>query len=406
MKKVFIACFFAILMLMVPFTAVSQTAEISDIKNVSNDNNVNTLNITGIKFYITNADYNQIIGYIEDYIPEERKEEAYDIVDYIITPHAFYGYEVDMTKLGEKWVEYGFHSIDPDIIANADTLEILEALLRAEWVFDVLGEFVNFITGITPIRNRLGWFRRVLNDMYYFCKEAAYIVIDISVDTLQQLKALANVVNFVMSVPETLYLALDDLVKGNGQAFKNKIAGLISDFAEVIIGIIPYAIGLLSAFERIFNFLDVLLTFIVDMGTETPWNNEIHVQGRIIKNFPGSVNVTCRGHREENVIGTFDFYVDPNPDETSLPQNEYYGIHDCTITVEQDGVKLKESTPILSYVFSDGSIFWPFIIIKSRSRSTGFNTYLMEKFNNFLTWMQHIFPNFFRLINGINTLSI
>lgn len=399
MKKVVIASFFAILMLMVPFTSATQTIKNSNDK-VTSDNNGE------IQFYITEKDYKEITNYIEYYIPDDRKAEAYEILDDITTPHEIYGYHVDMTILGEKWVEYGFHSIDPDLIANADTLEILEALLRAEWVFDILGEFVNFITSITPIRNRLGWFHRVLNDMYTFCKEGAYIVIDISVNTLQQLQALADVVNFIISVPETLYLAMDDLIKGDGAAFKDKISNLLYEFAQVTIGIIPYAIGLLSAFERIANFLGVLFDFIVDMLTETPWNNKILVQGSVFKNFPEDVTITCRGQSTSVSQGTFYFSIDVNPDETSIPANEYYGIHDCQITVEQDGEILKQSSKILSYVFSDGSISWIFIIIKGRSRSAGFNTLIMEKIYSFFAWIQLKFPILSRMLFGLDAQPI
>jgi len=391
---------------MVPFAAGSQTANISNIKNVSNDKNTFTLDIE-IQFFITNSDYNKIKNYIETEIPEEHKGEAYDILNEIASPHEIYGYEVDMIELAEAWEEYGYKSIPEDVLNNPDlTLEDLEALLDTYWAFNLFGGLIHFITDLEPIRNRLGWFHRVINDGYYFCKEGVFIALNIAVNTLQQLQALANAVNFIISVPETLYQAIDDLLKGNGQAFKNKISGLISDFVEVTIGILPYAIGLLSAFQSIINYLSNLLEFILDMIADTPWNNEIHVHGKIFKNFPGSVTVTCRGHREENVIGSFDFYVDPNPDETSIPPDYYFGIHDCQITVEQDGEFLRSSTEILSYVFSGGSIWWPFIIIKGRSRSTGFNTFLMEKFNNFLAWIQLIFPNFFRLINRIDVLSI
>ena len=405
MKKVFIACFFAIIMLMVPFAAVSQTANISNIKKVSNDKNTFTLDIE-IQFFITNSDYNKIKNYIETEIPEEHKGEAYDILNEIVSPHEIYGYEVDMIELAEAWEQYGYKSIPEDVLNNPDlTLEDLEALLDTYWAFNLFGGLIHFITDIGPIRNRLGWFHRVINDGYYFCKEGVFIALNIAVNTLQQLQALANAVNFIVSVPETLYQAINDLVKGNGQAFKNKISGLISDFVEVTIGILPYAIGLLIAFQSIINYLSNLLEFILDMIADTPWNDEIHVHGKIIKNFKESVNVTCKGQTLTNIQGSFDFLVDPNPDETSLPPDVYFGIHDCQITVEKDGEILKQSLKALSYVFSAGSIWWQFIIIKGRSRVEDFRTILMEKFNNFLAWIQLFSPNFFRIINRIDILS-
>ena len=406
MKKVFIACFFAIIMLMVPFAAVSQTANISNIKNVSNDKNTSTLDIE-IQFFITNSEYNKIKNYIETEIPEEHKGEAYDILNEIASPHEIYGYEVDMIELAEAWEEYGYKSIPEDVLNNPDlTLEDLEALLDTYWAFNLFGELIHFITDLEPIRNRLGWFHRVINDGYYFCVEGAFIALNAVVETVKALRALANAVNFIVSVPETFYKLIDDLFNNRVEEFKNTLLEFTSDFLNAAVGVILYAKSLLSQFPNILNYLTRLGDFVIDMITLTPWNDKIRVHGKIIKNFAESVNVTCRGQPLHNVQGSFDFYVDSNPDETSLPEYSYFGIHDCQITVEKDGKILKQSTKFLSYVFSDGSIYWPFIIIKGRSRSTGFNTFLMEKFNNFLAWIQLIFPNFFRLINRIDTLSI
>ena len=92
MKKVIVACFLAILMLMIPFATAAQTANVPDIKNVS------STGYTTPKILLTIAQNYQIDGYIEAYIPEEHKSTAYDIKNEIIKPYDSDYYEVDVNE--------------------------------------------------------------------------------------------------------------------------------------------------------------------------------------------------------------------------------------------------------------------------------------------------------------------
>ena len=89
MKKVLIACFFAIIMLAVPFTAVGQTSNISIVKNVDN------LGVEIPEFYLTKEQLKKIDDFIDDNFEGEDKVLAESIRDYIITPDG----KVDITKL-------------------------------------------------------------------------------------------------------------------------------------------------------------------------------------------------------------------------------------------------------------------------------------------------------------------
>lgn len=394
MKKVFIACFFVILMLIVPFTTIAETKNINDIKIVS------TADSEIPRFFITPIQYNEITVFIDNNIPESHREEAKNIRDNIITPNQYYGYEVDMVKLAEAWDQYGYKSIPKEELNNQDlNLTQLENLLDYYWAFNLFGGLINLITNL--IQNRLGWFHRVINDGYYFCVDGVFIAINALLNTVDSLHALANAVNLIITVPQVLYQLLDDLFNKKYDEFLNTLSDFISDFINSTYNLILSTKNLFEVGSDIWNYLTDITDFIWWMITETPWNDKIQVEGIVIKNFipVSGATITCRGQSTTtNNDGSFSFDVDSTPNENSLPPNVYYGIHDCQITVEENGEILKQSTKSLSYVFSAGSINWPFIIIKPRSKFIDFRTVLLEKLNNLLERLHHIFPIFFRNI--------
>ncbi len=91
------------------------------------------------------------------------------------------------------------------------------------------------------------------------------------------------------------------------------------------------------------------------------------------------------------------------PDEDSFPEFEYYGMHNCQITVSKDGEVLKQTPTILSYAFSGGEINWPFIIPKAKNIDISFRTILIERLNSMMERFHAFFPYFFRNINIIGT---
>ena len=98
--------------------------------------------------------------------------------------------------------------------------------------------------------------------------------------------------------------------------------------------------------------------------SDKPWEQPIHIYGKVMKSTTGLSNVTirCRGiTNATDEEGNFSFFVNSTPDDHSIPPDVYYGIHQCIITAESNGI-LKETPVEFSYVFSDGSLYWVFLI--------------------------------------------
>jgi hypothetical protein len=79
MRKVFLASFIAIMLVMVPITTASKTSNVTYIKNITSQN------VGMPEFYITQTQRSQLNDYIESNFNGEDKEEAYAIADSIIS---------------------------------------------------------------------------------------------------------------------------------------------------------------------------------------------------------------------------------------------------------------------------------------------------------------------------------
>ena len=186
-------------------------------------------------------------------------------------------------------------------------------------------------------------------------------------------------------------------------SFIDRITTFTEDFAGDVSDLIQAAIDIVNN-EQLKAYLTSIQGFVNWLG-DKPWDDQIQVVGVARYNLGYLVGgtVTCRGiSTTTDSNGKFSFYVNPsNTDNTSFPPNEWYGMHDCTITVSKDGQVLKQSLPKLSYVFSGGKIEWPFVIVKSKPKYTSLREIMMEKFNNLLLRLQELFPNLFRNINRL-----
>ncbi|MCK4364793.1 MAG: carboxypeptidase regulatory-like domain-containing protein [Thermoplasmatales archaeon] len=410
MKKVFVACFFAILMLMIPFATAAQTADISNIKNVS------STDYTTPKILLTIAQNYQIDGYIEAYIPEEHKSTAYDIKNQIIKPYDADYYEVDVLLLAEAWATHTYQPIpqqELDDIPYGD-MEALEALIYLHWALNIFGGLIHFITGI--IQNRLGWLHFVINKGYDLCVDGVFLAIDFALAGYQLLLDLVDAINIFLTIPQVFSNAMEYLFNQQFNKFINEILEFTGAFI-IAIGIL--LIDLTLSFQHIEEFKQFLRDigayidyFIPDgPGERFPWREKIQISG-VVKNFfvipVSGATVTCKDQTTTtDESGSFSFEFDPTKTwGDSFPPNEYIGFHNFQITVEKNGELLKETPVALSYVCSYGSINWPFFIFKSRPKTADLRPVLSEKFYNFMVWMQNLFPNFFRQINRINALAI
>ena len=112
MKKVIIACFFSILMLMVPITTASQTANISSTKNT------NTENLSNPEFYLLLEQYVALVTYVETNYVGADKDQAYSILNDIIGSNL----RVDAIELADAWEEYSYHPIPQEELDEIEHL--------------------------------------------------------------------------------------------------------------------------------------------------------------------------------------------------------------------------------------------------------------------------------------------
>jgi hypothetical protein len=375
MRKVFLASFIAIMLVMVPITTASQTANVSYIKNIASAGSETT------KFIITQAQRHQLDNYIETNFKGEEKDQAFTIANDIINSDL----EVDPIKLAEAWATYGYQPIPQEEIDNAETPEALELLIEVYWLLNVFANLVLFITSL--ISSRLGWLFGFINEGLSLFVRGVGLIIESLYITFNLLKAFVSAVNQILTVPAVFAQALEDLFNQKYADFLITIGNFVGEFTLTFIDLLDALILLLIDFVRIVDYLKDTLGYFLWIKSE-PWKEPILIIGVVRKFlfFPVvGATVTCKGKSTTtNDKGEFSFYVDPSPDETSIPPNEYYGMHKCVITVEKDGEVIKETPGVLSYVFSYGYIFWPFIIMKGRSKVGSFNYNLMERFSNLL----------------------
>lgn len=396
MKKVFIACFLAIIMLMVPITSSVKTE------------NISTTNDEMPKFYITEDQKVIIDTYIETNFEGEDKEEALDLVNGVIAPD----YEVYILVLADKFQEYTFQEIPDeelsplhDLAINhpAEAYTILLGLIEDYWGFkdgqfieNLFRDLINKIVEL--IQERLGWvyefvnsaislFRDGINVIYGFIAPAAVLIYLLAVEVL----------NDILAIPSLFSEILTELFNGEYNEFIDSIVSFTDDTAGDIVAFID---GIIDFFnnENVKAYLRDIQDFIAWLDTN-PWEDDIEITGRVTT-FLGEpwtgLIITCKGQTTTtDSNGYYNFFVNPSPDEDSLPQNQYYGIHNCQITVTQNGELKKETPKLLSYSFSGGKITWPFLLKKVKSRDTGIQADLFEKFNLIFERIQIFLSNIF-----------
>jgi hypothetical protein len=397
MKKVLIACFFAIIMLVVPFTAVGQTSNISTVKNVDN------LGVEIPEFYLTKEQLKKIDDFIDDNFEGEDKALAESIRDYIITPDG----KVDIAKLADALVEYAYQPIPQEELDLVQTKEQLEKLIELFWVLDAFGSLVFLITSF--VANRLGWLYTLINDGYDLFNKGIQLTIRILDESIDLVISFVEAVNLMLTIPQVFSDMMEKLFNQQFNEFLNIVGNFINNFVNDFIVLVADLIVIFAFIPEVFNYLKYQLAPFFEWILGAHWKDKIRIQGIVLKNFipVSGAMITCRGTTDTtDSRGIFDFDVVVDPSEDSFPPNEYYGAHNCQITVEKDGEVLRQTSSILSYVFSSGAIIWPFIIIKVRSKVADFTNVFMAKFNNFLEWIHMFIHNIFRQISRIDILSI
>lgn len=393
-------------MLMLPITTAVQTSNIK----INNSKDLQPPQI-----YITQPDLTDIKNFIEkNFEDENEKNQAYTLLNNIIDSDL----EVDILKLAEAMRKYYVYPEIPedelnDTLVAPDPSAKLNQLLDEYWnvkngvlIRDTLGNLINKIIEI--IQGRLGWTHHFFNEsIILFVKGVRLLVDFIAPAFIFIAVSLVKIANKILAIPGYLVTLLEDIFELEFSEFIDqfleKIDEIAGDIDYLIYQIIDYIQNpdLNQYLTRLQDFMQWI--------EEKPWQKPILVSGVVRLNgiLLTNANVTCRGvTTKTDNTGQFRFNVPISPSDDSLPPNKYYGMHNCSITVEKDGKILKQTIGFLSYVFSNGTISWPFFIIKNKTRERNFKLTFLERFHQLLERIKMFFPDFFIKIRSISFLVL
>ena len=332
LKKIFLAFFVAILFLCMPITQIISCDEVNKINGT-----INTISTFKVK--LTEKQLQSLNDFIDKLSSIEDKNIAKSIIFQVLSNNK----ELDVFRFGELIREYGYENIS----YYQETTNIVDDLLnlimhliteRLGWVYNLLQKTSDLISDIQQLWNDKSLPKEILTELRLL------------IETFRELQ---NLITF--------------LIQGNYWQFLKAWAPGI---------IIQDITGLIQSIEKLANDFGILTgdiaRFISDASNfinwfaEKPWEQPIHIYGRVMKLTTGISNVTIRCRGITNVTdkeGYFSFFVNSTPDNHSIPPNINYGIHQCIITAEKNGI-MKETPAEISYVFSEGGIYWVFLMNK------------------------------------------
>lgn len=418
MKKIVIACFLAIMMLLVPISTVGGAENIRNIRNIIN-NNVETPEI-----YLSEEERVFLELYIYENFDGEEEIQANAILDNMLAYNDEYAedpvYLIDIDKLADALDEYSIIQPIPDEKLTRTYVQTINGLLDLIDDYWAPNEspFNNFVKEIIEIiQPRLGW----MYDLFTKGGELFINGVNLAIDFIEQIQILdfalifAIMFNLIVSVP-LLYFSetIRMLFEPNFDGFIERIQNFTSVFTENIsqavnqLEIILEPLG--QAFDEIKAYVAQISDF-VDWITgegnydKSPWEKEIVVKGTaktLVAGDPyADAEVSCRGvTATTDSQGRFEFTVEPSDDaDDSKPANSWYGLHSCRITLSINGEVKRQTHLLLSYVFSDGEIEWSFRVVKSRSRFLELQKNIIERFSILLERINSLLPILFKNIN-------
>lgn len=348
-----------------PIASVAQT---QNIKNITN----NPIDDDLPKIFITAKEREELNQYIENNFDDDLKNEAINIVNGIISEDL----EVDLVALGNALEKYGYQSIPQEKLTFDITRNELDQLLEEYWgivdgVFtrNLFGDLINKI--IELIKDRLGWMYQLFTDGISLFKEGVLLIINFIQLPIPVIVAFIAIVNQILSAPQLLANLIKLLFSLKFSEFINTLLDFLQEFGKDLADMIEAVKQLLNGVAEIVDYLSEIQDFIIWLAGE-PWKEPILVTGIVKKNMIplADATVTCRGQTTvTNSNGEFSFYVNSTPADDSIPPGQWYGMHNCAITISKNGEVLKESPKLLSYAFSQGKINWVFLVWKSRSNN-------------------------------------
>jgi len=404
MKKIIIAFFLAAMLLMVPVSTVGKTVNNPSAKNYLNNGEESP------QIFITPGELLILNQFIDQNFEGELKTQAQTILNDMLSYNSEHSlYIIDVDELADALESHGYRQPIPENLLNTQNIQNKAELLGLidEYWGAPDSPFKGLIEKIIDIiKPRLGW----IFDLVYYGGTLFVNGLNLVIDFIGLIQNLEIAIiftamfNLIVSIPlyffaETIRTLFNLDIEGFFEIideFTGVFTTQLSDLVDLIEAVLE---PLGSLFDDIKDYVAQISDF-VDWLTDPikPWQHEITVSG-VAKTFLGvpytGAEVTCRG---ETVVtdsqGRFEFTVQPSDDaEDSKPENSWYGVHNCVITISKDGVVKKQTPIILSYVFSGGEITWPFLILKVRSRDTNLRTIFAERLNLFLQRFQFLFPN-------------
>lgn len=394
MKRILIAIFLAAVLFMVPITSVAQTA------NIETKSKISTLDETLPTIFMTSEERVQLNQYIDEKFDDDSRPDAINLVNSIVGSYneEYSGYEIDTIALADAINIFGYKPIPEDELNVVTNEDQLRDLIEKYWYVSNDGSVNNPLGALTGkivelIKGRLGWVYQLFSQGIYLFKEGVRLIIDYIQLPITIAITLVAVVNHLLSVPVLISDLLALFFSLEFQQFLETLLTFTQDFSEDFSELITSIRQLVQDFVALYTYLGDILSFI-DWLVEEPWDDPILVTGLVNKNLGplAGATVACRGEdATTDGNGEFSFYVNSDPANDTVPTNKWFGMHNCQITVTEDGELLKETPALLSYVFAGGQINWNFYIIKGRSRNILQN--LPQLFSNLLLKIQAIIEN-------------
>jgi len=350
MKKVVIACFFAILMLLVPVSTVGRTVNNHSGKNILSVNDDPPI------IYITEEEY----GILDLYVENNFEDPDYTLAKTILADVANYDseyekYIIDVNELADKLDIYSYNEPIPEEYLTEQYIENhdhLIGLINDYWLSSPspIGDFIKKIIEI--LQPRLGW-------MYELVYRGGVLFVDgvnLAVDFITGLQNLnwaitfAILFNLVVSIPLTYFSdSLRALFNSGFQGFIDKIDEFAGAFTDELDNFVSAVQDILDIFGDLFNDLKGYVADIADFidwirgdnsYEKPPWEKEMTVKGTV-KTFSGGsyagLDVFCRGVTVvTDSSGGFEFKVTPSSNAAdSKPEGSWYGLHNCMITISK-----------------------------------------------------------------------
>ncbi len=362
-KKIILACFLTIIMLMVPVSSALNTVKNTEQKNIYMTSEEKP------EFYITSIQRDAIDNYIETNFEGTEKQEAITLIESIINSNL----KVDLNELSNSLETYVYTPINETVLSEVSTMTELDNLILQYWGFNQFG-FMESLFGtlllkiVEFIKDRLGWTYDLLDKGIVLFYNSINLLIDIIKPFgLELTKKFVGLINIVLTAPIVFYEALRSIFELEDQTFFQILDNYVNNFASKTSTFINFITSFVQnpTLLDYFNQIDDFNTWL----NQKHWEDSIHVTGSVkkflVEGYAG-LTITCRGQTTvTDSNGEYELFVDPMPDEDSYPQNEYYGIHNCQITVTKNDEIIKQSNELLSYSFSGGKIQKNFIVTQS-----------------------------------------